>query len=447
MTGGPDGYPLLGMLPQLIRNPMKVLAHNATAYGDIIPFRVMGTSFIQLNHPDLIRYVLADNHRNYIKSDLYIRFESAGGKGLLTSNGEKWRRDRQKIQPMFNRQQVEGYYFEIIREVAEKSRQRWLSMTRNGAVELDIAAEMSAITIEVILKSIYGRENLSDETMASLHHAFGVMMEYLKDVRVLARVDLEQVFRTPRYRRYRKELDYLAGVLADLTAKYRRGELTDKYNMLALLLEAQKQDPEHFSDEEVRDQSITMVFAGFETTSVVMMWMWYVLDTRPDIAARLREEIHAQGEGALPPSRLFALPYLDAVFRETMRLYPPFWGSSRQLLDDDMFGDYPVKKGTVVIVPQMVMHRHPRFWDAPNAFVPERFMGHEEMDGGRYFPFSLGPRKCIGYRFAELEAKVVMSALLPLFTVKAVNTLANGFDYGISLKLQAPLRMEIRRCG
>ena len=451
---GPKGLPGLGVVVAAKRDQLGFLAANALDYGDVIPFHVLGMPIVQLNHPDAIRYVLMENHKNYYKSDVYIRFEAALGKGLLTSNGEKWRRDRQKIQPMFKREQVEGYYFTIIHEVTEKFKQRWLKLTEHGPAEIDITYEMAHITIEVILKTLFGKDNLDEATLRSLHHSYSVFMAYLKDIRLLPKVDFRKVFHTRAWGAFHKEVLYLESVLERLTTQYRKGADSDKFNMLALLIEAQKQDPEHFSDRDIRDHSVSMIFAGFETTSVAMQWMWYALAGRPDEVEKLRQHIvqiapcTGQADSCLlTVEEVMRMDYLSAAFKETMRLYPPLWVTSRKPVEDDVIAGVPVKKGTVVVLPQLVMHRHPRFWEEPNAFIPSRFVGEAEegIAEGLYFPFSQGPRKCSGYKFAELEARLVFAKLLPLFKIKALNILGNPFDPGISLKLKNNLRVGLSR--
>lgn len=452
--GGPEGLPVVGMFAEMKRGRLQMLTRNALAYGDFIPFSIMGKKVIQLNHPGLVRQVLVDNHKNYWKSDTYIRFEAALGKGLLTSNGDKWKRDRQKIQPMFRREQVEGYYFDVITSVAEKYKQRWLGLTAQGPARLDITAEMGSITIEIILRTLFGKDNLDSETIGRLHHSYNVFLDYLKDVRLIPTYDFCKLFGTKRYKEFAREVAYVEEVLARMRQEYSSGNAKDKFNMLALLIEAQKQNPENFSDVDIRDHCFSMVFAGFETTSVVMQWMWYALDGNPEVVAKLREEMTgkaaclAQSDSSgLRIEDVYAMDYLDAVIKEVMRVHPPFWVSSRRPMEDDMFGDYRVEKGTVIILPQIIMHRHPRWWEDANAFMPERFMGTkaEEIDGGAYFPFSQGARKCSGYRFAELEAKTIFCKLLPLFKVRALNVLGNDYDPGISLKLIDNLQVELSR--
>lgn len=453
-VSGPKGLPVLGTLVDAYTNPLQFLSHNAMCYGDIIPFHVLGQKVIQINHPDLVRYVLMENHKNYQKNRGYLRFESVLGKGLLTSNGEKWRRDRQRIQPMFKRELIEGYYFQVVNEVSEKYKRRWLNLTARGTAEIDITWEMAAITLEIIVRLIFGKDNLSEETVNSLHHSYEIFLQYLGKNRLIPEVDLEKILHTPRYIRFNNEIKKVYALVTRLIEQYRAEKTPDKFNMLALLIEAQKQDPLHFNDEDLKEHTVSMVFAGFETTSILMQWMWYALDSRPDIANKLRTEITNHSpctaeidSSGLTHEALNQMDYLTMVFKESMRLYPPLWAVGRAPVEDDYIGDFKVNKSMMILIPLMIMHRHPRYWKEPNAFIPERFLPENEakMDEGLYCPFSLGARKCSGYRLAEMEAKTIFAKLLPLFSVTAVNTLGNNFDPNISLKIKQPLRVLISR--
>jgi cytochrome P450 len=448
-----SGPPFIGLLVPALRDPLSFTMQLAHSHGDIISFSVLGQRGVQLNHPDLIRHVLVENHKNYRKSKPYIRFESAIGLGLLTSNGEKWKRDRQKIQPMFNRERTAGYYFEVASEVSEKYKRKWLALTENGATEINVTEEMAKITTEVILKSIFGRD-IDDEAVLSLHHSYSVLIDYLRNIRLFPNVDMRKMFGTPAYFRFKKELANVDGRLLALAAKYRQAGLTDRYNMLALLIEAQKNDPAHFSDKDIRDHCVSMVFAGFESTSILMQWFWYMLDDREDIRRKLRENITHNApctatldSTALSYESVQRMDYLSMVFKETMRLYPPFWMTGREPVEDDWLGDFKLAKGTTVVVPQLAMHRHPKWWENPNSFSAERFSPENEptIDGGLYFPFSLGPRKCSGHMFVDMEAKTIIAKLLPFFDVTALNKVGNPMRPGISLKLKEPLRVRLSR--
>ncbi len=444
-VNGPKGWPFFGLLRESLKDPLKLAVRLSQEYGDIIPLTVLGQRVIQVNHPDLVKHVLVENHKNYRKSNPYIRFESVLGKGLFTSEGEKWRRDRQKIQPMFKREQIEGYYFDVISQIADKYHRRWTQLTASGAARINITAEMADITLEVVTKLVFGSQ-LSDAAIADIHRAYDEFMEYLRLPRLFPKLDLRKLARFPSYRRFEQHLNVLKSLFADLLQQYKQGEQTETLNMLALLVEAQKNDPEHFSDAELLDQCFTMIFAGFETTSILMQWMWKVQDERPDVREVLRQEIALQTSAGLNYQAVSGMDRLSAFFHETSRLYPPIWLIGKQPIADDWYGDYHVKKDTLVVIPQFTMQRHPRYWENPNAFILERFLPLSDVvyDTGLFFPFSHGPRKCSGFKLAEMEAKVIFAKLLPFFDVSMLNSALNGFDPGISLKPGTPLIAEIR---
>lgn len=447
------GLPIIGFLLPAIKNPLGMVMDLSQRYGDIILLNVLGQNVMQVNHPDIVRRIFIDNQKNYKKSKPYIRFESAIGLGLLTSNGEKWKRDRQKIQPMFNKEQIANYYFDVTNFVSEKYKQRWLHLTEKNGAEINITEEMAKITTEIILRSIFGN-NISDETVTSLHHSYVVLIEYLKNIRVLYNADLRKLFCHPAYFSFKKELANIDNHIKILSEQYRNSGRSDKYNMLSLLIEAQKSDPDNFSEKDIRDHAVSMVFAGFETTSVLMQWVWYALDDRADIRDKLRADIinNAPCTSAADSSNLTfeevkKMDYMTLVLKETMRLYPPFWMTGREAVEDDYLGDFKVERGTTIVISQLTMHRHHKFWNNPNSFIPERFFPENEakIDDGIYFPFLHGGRKCSGHMFVDMEAKTIIAKLLPLFTVKVLNKLDNYLQPGISLKLKNPLMVEIDR--
>jgi cytochrome P450 len=446
-------YPLIGHFFPCIRDPINFTADLAHRYGDIITFNVMGHKTVQLNHPDLIRYVLVDNHKNYKKNKAYKRFESAGGLGLLTSHGQKWKRDRQKIQPLFSRELITTYHFEIANKVSERYREKWLKLTQNGPVELDITHEMALIPTEIILRVVFG-DNIHDDTIRKLHESYSIMMEYLKDIRIFPDIDLRKLFCMPSYFKFRDALKYIDSIIKASIQECHRYPSDNQRNMLALLVNAQRNDPDYFTDDEIRSQCITMIFAGFETTSITLQWMWYAMDGRPDIYSKIRHNIldvapfiTSENSHQITYNDVFKMDYLTACFRETLRLYPALWLTGREPVEDDQIGDFFVSKGTIVVIPQFAMQRHPRYWKHPNEFIPERFLPLDKVhiDDGIYFPFSHGPRKCIGSLFSEMEIKLIMAKLVPLFDVMALNKQNNPLIHGISLKLKNPLKVRISR--
>lgn len=446
--------PFIGIFHELRKDALECMKKNSLLEGDVITFQVMGRELMQVNHPDIVKHVLMTNHKNYYKSQSNIRFETVLGKGLFTSNGEKWRRDRQKIQPMFKREQIEGYYFEVVNSVSEKYKKRWLSLANTKNEEINLAEEMSALTTEIVLKIIFGKDNLDETAVKTLYKSYNYLLDHLKYQRILPKVDFHKIFRTRAHRLFKEEMTQVETILERVSEQYKTGASSDKYNFVALLLEAQKEYPEYFSKQDIVDQAMSMVLAGFETTSLLLQWMWYALDSHPDIRQKLRAEItqHAPvalqtDSSALTYEAVSKMHYLLAAFREAMRMYPPAWATTRMPIEDDYIGDLKLERNCTIVLPQFIMHRHPRWWKEPDSFIPERFLPENEnsIDPGLYFPFSQGPRKCIGYRLAEVEVCVIFAKLLPFFDVTLFNAKDNGFDPGITLKFKHPLRASIRR--
>lgn len=451
------GIPFFGKVFEAVSNSLELSMNAAALDADYIVTHMMGLQILQINHPDLVRYVLMDNHKNYRKNNTYIRFESVGGLGLLTSHGEKWKKDRQKIQPLFHRQIIMDNHYATVNEVSEKYKQAWLEKTKNSqSFELNITEEMASITTEVIMKTVFGNQ-IGTEEITAMRRSFQVLINYLKNIRVIPHIDLRQAMKWPAYFEFNRARAHVYAIIDRCADQYRLNAHTEEHrSMLSLLVEAQQKDPDHFTNDDIRDQCATMIFAGFETTAILMQWLWYVLSDEREVVARLRHDIIGKAPVAgeldsagLGFEQVSEMEYLSMVLKETMRLYPPFWITGREPLEDDYWGDFRVKKKTTIAIPQIAFHRSPRWWKDPETFDPERFSAENEKNiiDGTYFPFSLGPRKCIGAFFAEMEAKTIMAKLIPLFDVVALNKTNNALDPAISLKLKKPLICKVSRAA
>ncbi len=451
--GGPKGPFFIGLLQQMKSDPIGFMEKNSIEYGDFIPFSVMGKNMIQVNHPDLVRYVLMSNAKNYSKGKNYRRFEPALGQGLFTSSGEKWKKDRQKIQPMFKTEQIQGYYFDIVKSVSIKYKKLWEDRIKSNDNIINISSEMSFMTTEIILKSIFGKDNINDESVRSLHRSYSVLIEYLKKQRLFPDIDFRAIFNTGQYKLFKEELANIENILNELIIRYNNGSVCDEYNMLSLLLKDKKLDSESWSNSDIRDHTVSMVVGGFETTSLLMQWIWFALDTNPNVRENLYNQLVINmpylsdgNSDKISYKDMVGIEYLNGVISEAMRLYPPFWATARTPIKDDYFGSYKVKAGSVVILPQMIMHRHERWWHKSKDFLPERFADNQNKEKEFiYFPFSLGPRKCIGFRFAIMEAKTIISVLATSFNVEILNSESHEFSPGITLKTKNNIMAKISK--
>ncbi len=443
-SGGPKGHALLGSLPQIKKSgPIEFFFSNALNYGDLIDFNVGKGFNVQLNHPELIEYVLVKNHKNYRKGDNYIRFSDYLGLGLLTSNGEKWKKDRQMMQPMFNRGFIEGLYSSTTSDVVKDIKKKWSVDAADGLKPVNVTKDMAYVTINVALKTLFGNDITVDE-VEMIDWSMNAVMDYVGLPRIFAKHDTNRFTKRALYKKAQEGHKYMA----DFTRRKMRAGSNGRDNILSILQEMKYEDGSAPEEQVIIDHAITMIFAGYETTATLLQWTWYVLSKHPDAENKLREEITSNVKDIDNASydELLKLPYLDMVFKEAARLYPSFWGSARAPIEDDVIGGFEIKAGTTLAVPIYVMQRHPKWWQNPEAFIPERFSPENEKNivSGSYIPFSLGPRKCIGYRFAEMELKMVIAKLLPYFTTETVPGQPQKLRPIISLKKEGDLLMYIK---
>ena len=440
---GPKNQSLLGCVGEIKeRGILDFLMRNAREYGDVIPFRMGFTEYLQLNDPDLIKYILIDNHKNYRKSDTHIRFREVIGDGILTSNGKKWRRHRRMLQPAFSKQLIEEIYSSAVVDTVHQMSKQWEAKAK-AHESANVTQDMAMITLRVILQTMFGQKVREDEIKA-IDASIQYLMLYTGLPRLIPSVDIRKAFHTPKYSKARKYVAYLRKFVEKIYLQ-EKAHPSERMNMMRLMIEAKSEDGESFDFEEICDESVTMIFAGYETTSTLIQWAWYCLDRHPKEQQKVLEELSAVDVQSPDFKKIDALPILDAFLKETMRLYPPFWATARACLDSDVVGGVAIQKGQTLIMPQYVMHRHPKFWDEPEVFKSERFIEKDAktLNSGLFFPFSQGPRKCIGYRFAEMEAKMVLAIMLPKFSLDYKGKEITDMKPAISLKALDDINMEV----
>lgn len=406
---GPPRHPLFGNLREIRRDPLVFLLSAARDYGDIISFHFIFFPGLLVNHPDYIRHVLQDNHRAYSKQHFdYAVLKPVLGEGLLTSDGDFWLRQRRLIQPAFHRQRIAAFGVQMVLDTEEMLR-RWEPFGENGQV-VDVAEEMMRLTLTIVGRALFGIElSLQADTIGP---AFTFINgEIAQLFRSFLPTPLK--FRLPRFQRALGELNRTVQAIID----QRRAQLARSgvagEDLLAMLIQAHDEDTnEQMSDQQLRDEVVTLLLAGHETTANALSWSWYLLAQHPQAAECLRLELKRVLNGRPPAlDDLSELSYTRMVVQETLRLYPPAWIISRKAEQEDEIGGYPIPKGTVVSLSPYVTHRHPGFWEAPQAFEPERFSPprSENRPPYAYFPFGGGPRLCIGRDFAMQEAMLILA--------------------------------------
>ena len=391
----------------LSRDPLNFLTRMAREYGDIVGFRSATQRVFLLNHPDYVRDLLVTHHERFIKGRALQRAKRLLGNGLLTSESEFHRRQRRLAQPAFHRQRINAYG-RVMVELASKTSERW----RDGQM-LDISGEMMRLTLAVVGKTLFDAdvESDADEVGAALTDVmelFGYLM--LPFSEFLERLPL------PPQRRFARARARLDAIIYRIIEE-RRLSGRDRGDLLSMLLFAvdEEGDRTGMTNEQLRDEVMTLFLAGHETTANLLTWTFHLLAENPEAEDALHAELDAVLEGGRTPTveDLQALRYTEMVVAETMRLYPPAWAIGRLAIADHEVGGYRIPKGALVLVSPYVMHRDPRFFPEPQRFRPERFTqeAKEARPQFAYFPFGGGVRRCIGEGFAWTEGALLLATL------------------------------------
>jgi cytochrome P450 len=435
---GLPGRALLGFR----RDPLGYLTRLKERHGDVALFRIGPRRMYLLSHPDQVQDVLVTRHRNFIKSLALQRSRVLLGQGLLTSEGEHHLRQRRLIQPAFHRQRIEEYGATMA-AFADRADAAWA----DGQV-LDVAREMNRLALVIAGRTLFGTEvqREADQIGAALDDALGLFSRLSNPFAFL--LDRLPVPGTLKMKRARERLD--ATIYRIIGEARRRGGAEERGDLLSLLLSARDDegDGRGMTDEQLRDEALTLFLAGHETTANALAWTWHLLGAHPQVGDALRAELSAALAGrAATAADLPRLPFTRAVLAESMRLYPPAWAVGRQPLDDFQIGGYTVRAGTVVLMSPWVTQRDGRFFADPERFLPRRWTPQMEAELHRYayFPFGGGPRKCIGEHFAWMEGTLVLATLAQRWRMHPVAGRAVGTEPRITLRPRGGLPMRAER--
>jgi cytochrome P450 len=407
---GPPGARLLGNLREFAADTLGFATRIAREYGDVARFRLVHREAWLLSSPEAVDRVLVSNHRNYVKHTFFWRkVDAIFGRGLLTNEGEHWRSQRRLVQPAFHHDRI-AEYARIMVEYADDRIDGW----RDGE-ERDIRHEMTSITFRVVAKTLFDSEVAGD--VAEIAAAFDTGIEEIAR-RIRRPVLLPDWLPTKGNRRYRRAVDRMDRLVYRIIAEHRDGR--DRGDLLSALMQVRDEEGRPMSEEQLRDETITMLLAGHETTALALTWTWYLVSQHPGIAERLAAEADALGGERPGVADLPRLPFTERVVRESMRLYPPAYSFGREALEDDEILGWPVAAGTTLFVFPWVLHRDARFYPDPLAFDPGRWTDEFERDLPRlaYLPFGAGPRMCIGREFARMELVLIVAAIAQRFQIE-----------------------------
>ena len=417
-TPGPRRWSPFGSLPELRRDPLGTLLDARSKYGNVVKFRAGIWFALLLAHPEDIQHVLQDNTDNYRKGFTFDYLKPILGLGLLTNEGEPWRRQRRLAQPAFHHQRL-AELASTMTGAAERLVSRWRAEPAPGVV--DVAAEMTGLTVEVVSQAILGVDFGANS--GEVRNAVRVAQEHVNS-QITHLFSVPDRFPTPGNLDFKRALKLLDAAVYSII-ELRRAESSPEgsaNDLVSLLLEARDEESgEGMTDLELRDEVMTIFLAGHETTANALAWTWHLLSVNPEAEERLLAEIdHVLGGRPACFGDLPRLQYTRMVFDEALRLGPPVWAVCRFPLADDEAGGHRIPAHASVILSPYVTHRHPEFWEDPERFDPERFQPKRAAERPRYayFPFGGGPRVCIGSEFALMEGVLTLATIAPEFRLR-----------------------------
>ncbi len=426
----PRGLPIIGDSLLYLRDPMSYLLRARQRHGELVRLPLTVINPVLVSHPALIEQVLITDSKNYRK-DVYLRRlgHEVVGQGLLTSEGDFWRRQRRLAQPAFHRDRIAAYA-----DMMVACTEQLVETMRPGQVR-DLHEDFMGLTLRIVAQTLFSAD--VGEMARDVGDAMTVIMDryaasLLQLFPVTAKLPL------PMNRRFAKAVARLSEVIFGVIHQ-RRARMEEEEggagppggDLLSMLLSARDEDGSGMDDQQLRDEIITLFAAGHETTALVLTYTFVLLSRHPEVAARLEAELSTVLSGRAPTAAdVPALRYTEAVVLESMRLYPPAWAIGREALQDGDLGGMPIRRGDQVVMSQWVMHRDPRFFPDPETFRPERWEGglQKRLPRFAYFPFGGGPRVCIGNAFAMMEATLLLSTVARRFRLR--------------VKMEGPLRLQ-----
>jgi cytochrome P450 len=439
---GPPLYPYIGNTFLLRGDPLGTLTRWAREYGDVIYYRLFNQPMYILSHPQDIEQVLLGNPANFTKGLTSSVNPELFGTGLLTSDGEFWRRQRRLANPAFHRENI-ARYAGIALEEADRVMLKW----RAGEIR-DIHQDMMGATLAIVLRSLFGVE-LQDKRHA-IEPALDAIMHNSSGIRAVA-----SFLRIPTLARraFLRAVDRLNGVVYELIAhgkerlKQESGSARVQNDLLTMLLMARDDDGNAMTDQQLRDEVITLLLAGHETTALNLSWTWYLLSMHAEAEQRLHEELdRVVGDRAVEPGDLGTLPYLECVLRESLRLYPPAWRIFRTTDKPFNTANFVLPPGANLVLSQWVTHRDARWFPEPERFDPDRWAekAAARLPRFAYFPFGGGPRVCIGAGFAMMEATLLVAAIAQRFRLRVVAGQRIEPLASITLRPKNGIRVELQ---
>lgn len=413
LVPGPKGNLLVGHLHEYQKDLLDFERSMNRKYGDVVHIRFANRHAYLVSNPDDVRKVLVEEADKYQKAPIYrILLSRFLGNGLLTSEGEFWKRQRKLSQPAFHTKRIQAYA-----ETMVNYTQQQIDAWDEGQVR-NVNEDMMRLTLSIVVKTLFNTD-IGEEANRIGTALTEVLEATTQGVQSVFQM-LPEWVPLPRNIRNKRGVRQLDEVIMPIVHRRQKSDV-DTGDLLSMLLTAQDDEGNRMTDKQLRDEVVTLVLAGHETTANALTWSWWLLSQHPEVEAKLHAELDRVLGGRAPRLEdLRQLEYTDMVFKEAMRLYPPIPSIGRQALVPVEVGGYALPADSIVLISPHVLHHDPRWWDAPTEFRPERFSKENEKLIPRYayLPFGGGPRVCIGNSFAQMEGVLLLATIAQRYQLR-----------------------------
>jgi len=439
---GPKGHWLLGSLPDYANDILNLFLNSTNEYGDIVRFRLGNRYAYLVRKPEYVEHVLKNRSRYFNKNTHGVRrLKGILGDGLVTSWGDIWKRQRRIAQQAFRKKKLLAMDVSFV-DAAVHTKETWLKEISANPV-IDITESMMRHTVRTATTTMFNTE--MTDVAGTIINSFVTLNETAVH-RIPRLVTAPLWVPTPENRKIAKANHALHSTIQSLIDA-RKDAPVEANDMLGLLMEARDEETgEGFSDEELRYQLLTLLVGGFDTSANVLSFSLFSLADNPDVLAKVREEAdRVFGQGLPAAEHLNQLEYTTRVLAESMRLYPPVWLFGRNALEDDTIGGYRIPKGSLVMVPPFVAHRHPEYWPDPERFDPDRHLPERRKDAPKfsYYPYGGGPRQCIGMGYANVQMPLTVAYLARYFDLSVPEDYTLKLRPAVTLGTEEPIRLRI----
>lgn len=446
---GPIRLPLAGNLIQFGKDPLQFLTDCRKKYGNIVRLKIeQERDTFLINDPEDIEFVLKHSNKLFTKG--YYRdpiLHVVLGNGLVTSEGDFWKKQRRMSQPVFRMEQIKRYT-ETMRDYTMEQIHAW------NIGELDIHDELMKVTMRIAAKTLFGYDTQCKQHSNDVSYSMEtVQKEYNKQLtsvlkRILSLIKLDSVS-TRGDKRLQEAVKNLDQIIYEIieTRRNQTGEIDN--DLLSILMNVEdEEDGSRMTNQQLRDEVMTFFLAGHETTANTLSWCFYLIGNNQEALARLQEELHEKvGANPITIDNLHKLTFMDQVLKEVMRLYPAVWLISRETMEETVLQGYTIPKHAEIAMSQWVMHRHPAYFHHPDSFIPERWENdlEKKLPNYVYFPFGGGPRICIGNYFALTEAKIILGTILQHYHVQIKGKELVNVEPSITLRPKDGIKVQITK--